>query len=163
MNVVTKQVVDVQTEVPLEDVDLTYLRVAALATLKQQGVTGAAEMTVVITDDASVRDLNRRFRGIDRTTDVLAFYESDTRGPFAGGGLAGFPEYLGDVVISLPQARRQAKEVECTVTEELQLLIVHGTLHLLGYDHAESKEKARMWAVQEELLKLLNINAPLPE
>ncbi len=157
-----KHVVNIQTEVEQPEVDETYLRVAALATLKHQSVTEPQEMSIVLTDDASMRALNRRFRGLDRTTDVLSFSESAAGGPFGGGG-GEFPAYLGDIVISLPQAQRQAEEVRCTLTEELQLLIVHGTLHLLGYDHAESAEKAAMWAAQAELLSLLNISAPLPE
>ncbi|MGC9357987.1 MAG: rRNA maturation RNase YbeY [Anaerolineae bacterium] len=157
-----KHSVDIKAEVPMEEVDFRLLRVAALATLRQQGVETPIEMTVVITDDASVHDLNRRFRGVDRTTDVLAFAEEDIRGPFAGGA-PGFPRYLGDIVISLERASEQAKEVGCALTEELELLIVHGTLHLLGHDHADPQQKARMWEAQSTLLDLLSIEAPLPE
>ena len=155
-------VIQIQEEASLEGVDLTLLRVAALATLKHQNVTTPCEMTLVISDDASLQALNARFRGIDRPTDVLSFAD-DTRGPFAVIGSGDFPQYLGDVVISLPTAQRQAAEVGCTLTQELQLLIVHGVLHLLGYDHAAADEKARMWQTQGEILALLGIAAPLPE
>ncbi|MBN1259832.1 MAG: rRNA maturation RNase YbeY [Anaerolineae bacterium] len=153
--------IEIQTEVPLEGIDEKLLRLAALVVLKHQHIAEAIEMTIVIAGDEALRDLNRRFLGIDHPTDVLSFPE-DTRGPFASGG-GGFPRYLGDIVISLPRATSQAREVSCTVVEEVQLLIVHGTLHLLGYDHGEPGEKARMWAVQAEILELLNIKAPLPE
>jgi probable rRNA maturation factor len=160
--VTIQHIVEVQSELSLpEEMDLKFLRVAALATLKQQQVETPVELAVVITDDASLRDLNRRFRGEDRTTDVLSFAD-DTRGPFTGGE-PGQPRYLGDIVLSLPQAERQAEAVGCSLTEELQLLIVHGTLHLLGYDHATPAQKDRMWEVQATLLDLLNVTAPPPE
>ncbi len=157
-----EHVIEVQQEVALpEAVDLMFLRVAALATLRQQQVESPVELTVVLTDDASLRALNRRFRDVDRTTDVLSF-ANEARGPFAGG-ISGQPQYLGDIVISLPTARRQAEEAGCSLTEELELLIVHGTLHLLGYDHERPGDKTQMWAVQARLLELLDIDAPLPE
>ena len=157
-----QHVIEVQHEVPLpETVDLKFLRVAALATLKQQRVETPVELTVVITDDDSLQALNRRFRDVDRPTDVLSF-ANEARGPFAGG-VTGRPQYLGDVVISLPTAERQADDAGCLLTEELQLLIVHGTLHLLGYDHETPRGKVQMWAVQERLLELLDVDAPLPE
>ncbi len=156
-----KHSVEIQAEVPLEDIDLTLLKVTALATLKHQGIIEASELTIVISDDETLRDLNRRFRGADRPTDVLSF-PNDARGPFAGGA-AGFHRYLGDIVISRPRAAAQAEAAGGTLTEELQLLIVHGTLHLLGYEHAEPAEKARMWEAQAAILQLLGIDIPLPE
>jgi len=156
-----QQHIEIQTEVPLEDVDLTLLKVASLATLRHQGFSEASEITIVITDDAALRELNRRFRGVDKPTDVLSFSD-DTRGPFAGGG-EGFPRYLGDIVISLPRALAQSEAAGCDVVAELQLLIVHGTLHLLGYDHADPASKTQMWAAQEAILQLLGIDIPLPE
>ena len=152
-----KHNVEIQTEVPLEDIDLTLLKVTALATLKHQGIIEASELTIVISDDETLHDLNRRFRGVDRPTDVLSF-PNDTRGPFAGH----FPRYLGDIVISRPRAAAQAEAAGGTLTEELQLLIVHGALHLLGYEHAEPAEKARMWEAQAAILQLLGIDLPLP-
>lgn len=155
--------IEIQDEVPLEGVEMLLLRVAALATLKHQRVDLPSELTVVLSDDASLQALNARFRGIDSPTDVLSFAD-DTRGPFSGARGAGdFPRYLGDVVISLPTAERQAVETGCTLSEELQLLVVHGVLHLLGYDHADAAEKAEMWQVQTQILTLLGIEVPLPE
>jgi probable rRNA maturation factor len=160
--VTIQHVIEVQQEVSLpETVDLKFLRVAALATLKQQQIEEKVELTLVLTDDDSLQALNRRFRGVDRPTDVLSF-ANETRGPFAGGA-TGRPQYLGDIVISLPTAMQQSEEAGCTLTEELQLLIVHGTLHLLGYDHESPMDKTEMWAVQARLLELLDIEAPLPE
>lgn len=154
--------VQIQNEVPLEGIDPVLLRVAALVTLKHQNVTSPCELAIVISDDASLQALNARFRGVDRPTDVLSFV-NDTRGPFAVVGAGDFPRYLGDIVISLPTAERQAEEAGCPVTQELQLLIVHGVLHLLGYDHANEVQKAQMWQAQGEILALLSIETSLPE
>lgn len=155
--------IEIREEVPLEGAEVLLLRVAALATLKQQRVELSSELTIVLSDDASLQALNARFRGVDMPTDVLSFAD-DTRGPFAGARGAGdFPRYLGDIVISLPMAQRQAKDTGCTLTEELQLLIVHGVLHLLGYDHADVSAKAAMWQAQAQILDLLGVRIPLPE
>ncbi len=137
------------------------LRVAALAVLRYEGVAEPLELTIVLTDDDSIRELNRRFRGIDRPTDVLAF-TNETRGPFAAGG-GEAPRYLGDIVIALPTAQRQAEAADASLLDEISLLIGHGTLHLLGYDHAEPAEKAAMWARQEAIARLLGLELPLPE
>jgi len=150
--------VDVQTEGewPL---DLEVLRQTALATLTHEGAPDV-EVAIVITDDESLQELNRRFRGIDAPTDVLAFPD-DTRGPFVSA--PGLPRYLGDIAISYPRAAEQAAEAGHSVQAELQLLVVHGVLHLLGYDDQEASERARMWAAQEAILRTLGVSVHLPE
>jgi len=116
--------------------------------LLQEGGPERGELTVVITDEQKVRELNRRYRGVDLPTDVLAF----------GGTPEGFVEapgaapYLGDVVISYPHVRSQAREHGHSPDRELALLVIHGVLHLLGYNHAAQEEKAVMWARQEAVL-----------
>jgi probable rRNA maturation factor len=97
---------------------------------------------VVLADDATVRALNRTYRGRDRTTDVLAFPQ---------GGEGGL---LGDVVISLPQAARQARRVGHSLAREVALLAIHGTLHLLGYEDETARGRKRMWEAQDRLLRL---------
>ncbi|MBN2389817.1 MAG: rRNA maturation RNase YbeY [Anaerolineae bacterium] len=141
--------------------DIKPLREAVIETLAQQNVHDACEVVVVISDDAALRDLNARFRGVDAPTDVLSFAD-DTRGPFAGGS-GNFPRYLGDIVISIDRAREQAEAAGGTLVQELQLLTVHGVLHLLGYDHAESAEKAAMWAAQSAILTTLGADISIPE
>jgi probable rRNA maturation factor len=153
--------IEVQVEEQVGAVDTAPVRRAALATLMHQLPDEACEVVIVITDDASLEELNRRFRGVPQTTDVLAFAD-DTRGPFSGGA-AGFPRYLGDIVISLDRACAQAEEAGGTLEDELQVLTVHGTLHLLGYDHADAHEKEQMWAHQSDILRLLQVDIPLPE
>jgi probable rRNA maturation factor len=137
------------------------VRDGVAATLQTLAVTEAYEVVVVISDDVALHDLNRRFRGVNAPTDVLAF-ANESRGPFAGLG-SQFPRYLGDVVISIDRARAQAEDAGCDLMEELQLLTVHGVLHLLGLDHEAPDEKAEMWAYQEAVLQALGVDISLPE
>jgi probable rRNA maturation factor len=154
---------EVRIDAPFEArVDAAPLREAALATVRHEKVNGRAELTVVVVGDARMRLLNRTYRGIDATTDVLSF------GGSAGGRLVvplGTPHYLGDVVVSYPQAQAQAERMGHSVQAEVQLLVVHGTLHLLGHDHAEPEEKRRMWRAQAEILQGMGapVANPTPE
>ncbi len=130
-------------------VDATDLHAAAAAVLVSEGQVDG-EITLVVTDDAQVRELNARYRGVDSATDVLAF---PARGPEKR--LVEPQEaakYLGDVIIAYPRASAQAEAAANPVANELRLLVVHGTLHLLGYGHATPEEEAAMWARQEEIL-----------
>jgi probable rRNA maturation factor len=154
-----KHQIDIQVEKGA--VNTKPLRQAVLATLAQQGIVDACEVVIVMSDDKALQELNRRFRGIDRPTDVLSFSD-DTRGPFANIA-SGQPYYLGDVVISVERAEAQAQTAEATVLQELQLLVVHGMLHLLGYDHETPQDKAQMWAAQDAVLERLNVSISLPE
>jgi rRNA maturation RNase YbeY len=104
-----------------------------------------AELSLLLVSDAVMRDLNRRFRGRDRPTDVLAF--SQIEGP----GVAPLP-LLGDVVISVDTARRQAAERRVPLAREGERLLIHGLLHLLGYDHERSAVEARRMRRREQAL-----------
>jgi len=97
-----------------------------------------AELSILLCDDALIRQLNRDYRGIDRPTDVLAFAMTE------GEGAALHPELLGDVVISLPTATKQARRAGKTISSEVTMLLAHGLLHLLGYDHREPEEEREM-------------------
>ncbi len=123
---------------------------AATAALDLSGVP-AGDLTIVLVDDARIQGLNRDFLGHDTPTDVLSF-PADQEDPDTGR------LYLGDVVISLARASEQAAERGHAVEAEMQLLAVHGVLHLLGHDHAEAGEKERMWAAQAEILERLGIS-----
>jgi probable rRNA maturation factor len=127
------------------------LRWVAEAVLRLEGEPGQASL--VITDDESIQGLNRDYLGQNNPTDVLAFSAREDAGSFVVAPEA--QAYLGDVVVSYPRAVAQAAEAGSTVEEELHLLIVHGVLHLLGYDHAEEEDKAAMWARQEAILRSL--------
>ena len=108
------------------------------------------EVSVTVTDDETVRGLNREYAGEDAFTDVLSFSQREgeelVRPP---GSVAP----LGEVIIALPQAARQASERGRSMEEEVARLLIHGTLHLLGYDHAEPEEERRMRAREEELVE----------
>jgi probable rRNA maturation factor len=125
------------------------MRAVAEAVLHHEGATG--QMTLVITDDEGIRHLNRDFAGLDAPTDVLAFGAQEDSGAFVAAPEMG--GYLGDVIIAYPRAEAQAREYGHPVTKELDTLIVHGILHLLGYDHADHEEKAIMWARQDQILR----------
>lgn len=113
------------------------------------------DLSIVITDDAQLQELNRQYLGSDMPTDVLSFPAEETD-PDSG------EVYLGDILISLPRATAQASAGGHPVEDELQLLAVHGVLHLLGHDHADETEKAEMWQAQAEILKYLGCSIPGP-
>ena len=137
----------------VEAISHTVLARAAGQTLRHENAGSEADITVVLSDDKQLHDLNRQFLGIDAPTDVLAFpsgeTDPDSHNP-----------YLGDVIISYPRALAQAKAGGHSTEAELQLLIVHGVLHLLGYDHATPEEKKGMWAAQAEILTSLGVEIP---
>ncbi len=123
------------------NVDTGSLRRVAVEVLNQEGVEGGTELSLIVTDDEALRELNREFRGVDAPTDVLAFdatpQESFVIAPEG-------PPYLGDVVISYQRALAQAEELGHSVAEESKLLVIHGILHLLGYDHQEEAAARKM-------------------
>lgn len=128
----------------------TLLEQAALAALTQQGFSQPCELTIVLTDDAQLQQLNREYLGVDSPTDVLSF-PADQTDPETGF------RYLGDILLSLPRAALQAEQAGHSLEAEAQLLVVHGILHLLGHDHAEPGEKMIMWQAQAEILNALNL------
>lgn len=130
-------------------VNAELLRRVTTEALQREGVEGEIALSVVITDDEAVWELNRQFRDVDAPTDVLAF-DSGEESDFVTA--PGEPVYLGDVVISYPRAVAQAEEYGHSIDRELALLTVHGVLHLLGYDHADEVERTEMWAKQDEIL-----------
>ncbi|UCH33475.1 MAG: rRNA maturation RNase YbeY [Armatimonadota bacterium] len=128
------------------------LRLAARAALRDEGIPRSAELSILITDDEEVRRLNREYRGVDAATDVLAFPQADAPEdprppcdePRASSRWAEEPQLLGDVVISAERARLQARERHASFDEELALLAIHGTLHLVGWRDDRNEERERM-------------------
>jgi len=123
---------------------------AAQVALESHGEAVRQDMSIVIGDDALLKSLNQKYKQRHTTTDVLAFPAGEID-----------PDsqtlYLGDVVISLPRAQEQALSAGHPLVDELQLLVVHGTLHLLGFDHNDPADKKRMQASQNEILHQLGI------
>lgn len=130
---------------------------AVRAAFSAAGRACSGELTVVITDEQQIQALNRDYRGVDAPTDVLAFGEVDEQGVFVTAPDA--VPYLGDIVISYPRAAEQAASYAHEVDDELTILVVHGVLHLLGYDHEMPQDKEEMWGVQEEALNALGIQS----
>ena len=139
--------IHIESEVPFSE-DL--LKRTVSAALAHQSESPDSELTVVLTDDARLHELNRDYLGVDAPTDVLSFPASETD-PETGA------RDIGDILISIPRARAQADAAGHALESEVQLLVVHGVLHLLGHDHAELEEKARMWQVQAEILEGLGL------
>lgn len=111
----------------------------------------ACELTILLTDDNRMAALNRTHLGVLDSTDVLAFPTGESVSIPEG------PGYLGDIAISLPRATAQAAAGGHSPEQELQLLVVHGVLHLLGHDHGEPDDKARMWTAQKAVLDGLGV------
>lgn len=126
-------------------------------TLRREGVDlSNVQVSVLFTGDDFIASLNKRYRDEDGSTDVLAFPMSDEEDDIEPEE-SPMPYMLGDIVISLDTAARQAESQGRPLRQELALLLVHGTLHLLGYDHDDPQEEAIMWAKQDAILKALNI------
>jgi probable rRNA maturation factor len=136
------------------------------------------ELSVVLTGDSPIRELNRVFRGKDHPTDVLSFPQLDLRGTASFEHVMvheeTMPAVLGDVVISVDTALQQAERLGITPESRLRTLLIHGVLHLLGYDHEKSRADARrMFARERELATILGAGGkssrhtssavPLPE
>jgi probable rRNA maturation factor len=136
-----------------------WLQRVALKTLEAEGIASAAEMGLVITDSKTIQKLNRTYRGEDQPTDVLAFHMPPDTSQESELRFVGPPDgvrHLGEVVISYPQALRQAQEQGHDTARELALLIVHGVLHLLGYDDELLEGEQQMKARESEILKRLD-------
>lgn len=136
----------VDIDVQVADVDAVAVRTDAEWLLQRLDL-GGAELSLVLCDDAFIRPLNRDYRGKDAPTDVLSFAMQE------GEDLLADDPVLGDLVISVETARRQAGEQGHDLGAELRVLLVHGLLHLLGYDHeVDEAEAAEMRAAEAKLL-----------
>jgi len=134
-------------------VDRAWVKKIVQQVFRDEGVPFPYEVSRVFTDSSTVKQLNRDYRGVDEPTDVLAFYMSPQEGSAASFALP--PDgvtRLGEVIISYPQAVAQAEEHGHSPERELALLVIHGVLHLLAYDHEEPQEEGKMRARERELL-----------
>ncbi len=167
----------VSVDEPYEgEISSAWLEDAARAGLAAAGIVDEAEVSLLITGDETVRALNAEYRGLDETTDVLSFstehpghWEGEGDGPpdsrFRGNNEKdddfvlppGLPQPLGEIIVSWPQAQRQAGEHGVSSLQELAHLVVHGALHLVGYDHVEPEEAALMQAREREALTALEL------
>ena len=130
---------------------ITKSSVRALVALacRRAGCLSGAVVSLRVTDDRAMRTLNRTHRGKDRTTDVLSFAYGEGLPP---GVRSKGERELGDIIVSLPQVRRQAKAISRPIKAEFSLIVVHGTLHLLGFDHETLADERRMFRLQHDIL-----------
>lgn len=145
--------IDVQNDAqyPLDE---ARLQAASVAVLQRHDVDPDSTLSVVVTDNESVQQLNLQHRSVDAPTDVLSFPADALPEDINDDE----PPYLGDLIIAFPYAQSQAEREGHMMSDSLSLLVVHGTLHLLGYDHDTPENRAEMWAVQAEVLSGLGID-----
>ncbi len=132
-------------------VDKSILLNAAQVTLEFSDTKSPSDVGIVVGNDTLLQNLNHKYRGVNATTDVLSF-PSGEKDPDTSD------LYLGDVVISLERAQEQAAAEGHPVADELQLLVVHGVLHLLGFDHMKTSDKKQMQAAQDKILSTLGMD-----
>lgn len=151
-----------QSVLTLEKNHVSLLEKTVLTCLQDENITIGCEINILITDDVSIKQINQQFRNIDRPTDVLSFPIIDMKN---GRIISEEGDYdldeelllLGDIVISMETAQRQAEQYGHAIERELAFLASHGVFHLLGYDHMEKDEEAVMLAKQEAVLAKLGL------
>jgi probable rRNA maturation factor len=148
---------DLQEE---KTIDIPKLRQVALRILQKLGCQEPCELSIVLVDDQEIRRLNREYRGIDRSTDVLSFAQQeqgDSSEPILFYAEdESFPRILGDVILSVETTQKQAEEYGTPFEKELYFLLTHGILHLLGYDHHTDHDARKMKGLEQEVLKHLD-------
>ena len=146
----TVPAIEVQCDYAGAEELVVVVETAVSAALQHEAAPPQYALTCLLTDNATIQTLNRDFRGEDKPTDVLSFPAGT---PMPGANA----QYLGDLAISVAYAQAQAAQAGHSLAAEVQLLAVHGVLHLLGYDHNTPEEKDRMWAVQTAILTHLGL------
>ncbi len=138
--------------------DADWLQSIVEKTLQAEAVPATAEISLVITGQERIQELNREYRGLDRPTDVLSFSLRESTNEEEPSPFLGPPDgqiHLGEIIISYPQAEIQAKEQGHSIEKEMAILVVHGVLHILGYDHELPEMESVMQAREKEILKIL--------
>ncbi|MCB0194827.1 MAG: rRNA maturation RNase YbeY [Anaerolineae bacterium] len=135
--------------------DMLQKAMATAAEILAPRVASACTLTITVTGNAEVAELNHQYRGVDAPTDVLSFeYVPDPDFPAHDPELA---DYLGDIIIAYPVAQAQAEAGGHAPQAEVTLLAVHGLLHLIGFDHDTPENKAEMWAAQQAIMARLGL------
>jgi len=139
------------------DVSASRWQIAVETVLRHHQINSTVEMSISVQEDDAIQRLNHQFRGNDAPTDVLSFPSGEL------GNLADLPDgfYLGDLAIALPYASAQAERHNHSLADTLTLLVVHGVLHLLGYDHDDEESQTIMWEEQAIILDELGVSASI--
>jgi len=152
--------IDIQNEIGALAFPETRIREAISWVLDKQQVEDGTALSVVVTDNDYVQALNATYRGVDAPTDILSFpADAPTVDP---EDLADEAPYLGDLIIAYPYTVHQAEEAGHPLNDELVLLVIHGTLHLLGYDHDNEANQDEMWAEQKQALTVMGVAIDVP-
>jgi probable rRNA maturation factor len=136
------------------NVDHEHLNEVVVSTASEEASAQTWTLGLLITNDENVRRLNAQYRGEDCVTDVLAFASGEDDDGFVSP--PALPPHLGDIIISYPRAVAQAAQYGHGTAEELDRLVVHGVLHLLGYDDQTQEERRAMWARQEAVVRVFH-------
>ena len=128
--------------------------VLAKTAFRQLGIKTNYEVDVSLVDDEAIREINKTYRHVDRVTDVISFAFNDDKDPHDAIKGVRFQRMLGEILICLPQAQRQARAIGNSEQRELSFLFVHGLLHLLGYDHMKKEDEDIMFPLQDKILEM---------
>ncbi len=152
--------IDIQNAAEFPLTDLERLRHVAAHSLQWANAPDHASLTIVFVSDEQIAEMNKSFRGQSGPTDILSF-SAEPLPP----GVSDDDEshYLGDIIISFPYIKRRIDTVEHSLMEELSLLVIHGALHLLGYDHDTAENQQAMWHMQNTCLAQLGISITVPD
>lgn len=126
--------------------------------VKEEGLTGDTEISVTFMSDEAIQEVNKEYRGIDAPTDVISFALEELGEGEVEIVIEGMPIMLGDILIAVPTAERQAAEYGHSVKREMGFLALHGLLHLLGYDHMTEGEEREMFGRQDEILRSFGLS-----
>lgn len=120
---------------------------------QQLNIDDDLELSVIFVNDERIHEINREYRNIDRSTDVISFALEDNEQYY----MEGMPRSLGDIFISIDHAKKQAQDYGHSFYREMCFLFTHGLLHLLGYDHMEKEDEIEMFKIQNDILNALKI------
>lgn len=146
---------NLQEEIAVDEQLIKIVEDVVTESLKSEGYSVEAEVSLIFVDDDYIQSLNAEYRGLDKPTDVLSFALNEGEEMVEAEEAE---DLLGDIVISLPTARRQAEEYGHSFQREVAYLTAHGSLHLLGYDHMTEEDKQMMREKEEGILGRLGIN-----